>query len=475
MIEARGADAFFLWQESRARHMHTLKIVVVDPATALHELSFERVRAAAAIAMPHARAFRCRPVRVPLSAGHPAWLDAPQLDLDYHFRHEVLPPGAGEAALSALASEVASEPLDRSKPLWQLVFVEGLPHGHVAFVLKLHHAVADGAASARLVTWTSETEPRPTPLPPPVRTPNEPTPSLARLVGFTLRRDVARQHELPELVMRSIAAIRVGRRFKREGKPLQARPFSGPMTRFNRPLTARRAYTNVTLSLGVLQEVKSALGCTVNDVYLALVGGALHRYLAEHDELPGEALTAAIPVSVRNDTDDPAFGNATNSWFTTTGSNVADPLERLAVVAEGTRAARELFQAREPRLAVDWLDHWPWRRVYLAGFQAVAAAFLRRPSFNVIVSNVRGPAERLYIDGAEVVALRSMGPLAPQQGLNFTAWSYADDFAIGIHACREHVPDVAKLTESFGPELEVLRRAAADAHAGRGSSPRAGA
>lgn len=468
MIEARGADAFFLWQESRARHMHTLKIVVVDPGDALQEMTFERICEGAAAAMPHALAFRRRPVRVPLSAGHPAWLDAPQLDHSYHFRHVVLPPGAGEAELEALASEVASERLDPQKPLWQLVFVEGLPDGHVAFLLKLHHAVADGAASARLATQTFQATPEPTSPPPPVTTPNEPTPSLARLVAFTLRRDLARQHELPGLVRRSLAGLRVGRRFRREGKPLQARPFSGPMTRFNRPLTARRSYTNVTLSLGVLQEVKDALGCTVNDVYLTLAGGALRHYLAQHGELPTEALTAAIPVSVRNDTDDPAFGNATNSWFTPTGSDVADPVERLAVVTEGTRAARALFAAREPRLAIDWLEHWPWRRLYLATFQALAAAFVGRPSFNVIVSNVHGPREPLYTNGAKVVALRSMGPLAPQQGLNFTAWSYRDDFAIGIHACREHVPDIQVLTESFGPELEALRRAAETARKTRG-------
>ncbi|MDH3684818.1 MAG: wax ester/triacylglycerol synthase family O-acyltransferase [Myxococcales bacterium] len=474
MIEARGTDAFFLWQESRRRHMHTLKIVIVDPSTAHRELTFEGVRESAGIAMPHALAFRRRPVRVPLSAGHPAWLDAPQLDRGYHFRHAVLPEGAGEAELEALANEVVSEPLDPHKPLWQLVFVEGLPGGRVAFLLKLHHAVADGAASARLATQAFAATPDPTRLPPPVTTPNEPAPSLARLVAFTLGKDLARQHELPGLLRRSLAGIRVGRRFRREGKPLQARPFSGPMTRFNRPLTAQRGYTNLTLSLGELQEVKEALGCTVNDVYLTLVGGALRHYLEKHGELPAQALTAAIPVSVRNDTDDPAFGNATNSWFTSTGSDVADPVERLAVVSAGTRAARELFAAREPRLAVDWLEHWPWRRLYLATFQALAAAFVRRPSFNVIVSNVHGPRMPLYADGGKVVALRSMGPLAPQQGLNFTAWSYVDDFAIGIHACREHVPDIHVLTKSFGPELESLKRAAAEARKTPGS-PRVGA
>jgi WS/DGAT/MGAT family acyltransferase len=202
--------------------------------------------------------------------------------------------------------------------------------------------------------------------------------------------------------------------------------------------------------------VKGAFDCTLNDVYLALVGGALRRYLASRGELPAQALTAAVPVSVRPEADDPEFGNATSYWFATTGSDVADPVERLRAVARSTETARTLFEARDPHLPVEWLDHWALRRLYLDGVQTFVRALVGRPSYNVIVSNVRGPSHTLYSDGARVEALYSMGPLSLQQGLNFTAWSYRDDFAVGIHACRQHVPDLRALAAALPAELDVL-------------------
>lgn len=460
MEPMRGADAYFLHEESRARHMHTLKIVVVDPATAHEKLCFERVRTGAARAMPHLAAFRRRPVRMPFGLGSPIWLDAPQIDPDYHFRHEVLPLGADEGALDDLAGRIASEPLDESRPLWQLFFVEGLPEGHVAYLVKIHHAVADGAASAELVARSFQTTRDPIVLPPRSKQPNEPVPAKSRLLAAAVRRELARQLELPGLLRRSVRAVGTGLRWRHEHEDGPARPFAGPMTRFNRPITPERGFRHVTLSVRELKAVKNAFGGTLNDVYLALVGGAIHRYLASRQELPPVPATAAVPVSVRRDDEDPDFGNAIAQWFVSTASDCADPVERLRRVIESTRAARALFAERDARLAVDWLDYWPLRWVYLDGFQRLAAWLLRRPSFTVIVSNVRGPQQPLYSDGARVVALRSMGPLALQQGLNFTAWSYQDDFSVGLHACREHVPDLAALGCAMREELDALSRAA---------------
>jgi WS/DGAT/MGAT family acyltransferase len=460
MEPMRGADAYFLREESRARHMHTLKIVVVDPRGAHHELGFDRVRLGAGRAMPLVAAFRRRPLRMPFGIGDPVWLDAPRIDPDYHFRHEVLPSGAGEEALDELAGRIASEPLDESRPLWQLHFVEGLPDDRVAYIVKLHHAVADGMASAELVARAFQSTSDPVELPPPVTEPNEAVPDRWRLLAGTARRELARQRELASLLGRSARAIRTGVRWRREHRGGVARPFEGPMTRFNRPITPNRCYANVTLPLSDLKAVKTAFGGTLNDVYLALVGGAIHRYLRLRGELPDVPATAAVPASVRREDEDPTFGNAIAQWFVSTGSNLADPVERLRSVIENARVARELFAARDARLAVDWLDYWPLRWMYLGGFQRLAAAVLRRPSFTVIVSNVRGPRQPLYSDGAPVVALRSMGPLALQQGLNFTAWSYLDDFAVGLHACREHVPDLAVLADAMRDELELLTSAA---------------
>ncbi len=460
MLEMRGADAYFLWEESRARHMHTLKIIVVDPSTAHDPLSFARVRDGAARSMPALLAFRRRPVRAPFGFGHPFWLDAPQLDANYHIRHEVLPEGAGEDALDEFVGRVASEPLDETHPLWQLFFVEGLPGGRVAYVTKIHHAVADGLASAELLMRAFQTTAAPQAALPPYPEVNEALPSSALLLTRALQGELSRLLQLPSLLRRSLRASWRSLRWRLAGRPSPVRPFSGAQTRFNRPITPNRSYAHVTLALSRLQEVHQAFGCSVNDVYLAIVGGGLRRYLEARGELPAAALTAAVPVSVRSASEDPTFGNATNYWFASTGSDQADPAARLRAVAASTRAAREQFAAQDPRLTVDWFDHWTLRRVYLIGFQKLASLLLRRPSIHLIVSNVRGPQQPLFSDGARVIAMRSMGPLALQQGLNVTAWSYLDAFAIGVHACREHALDLRALTLAFRLELDALSEAA---------------
>jgi len=460
VIEMRGADAYFLWGESRARHMHTVKVVVVDPSTAHVPLTFERVCAGAPSAMALQPAFRRRPLRTPLGVGHPVWLDAPQLEVEHHFRHTRLPPGSGDEALDDLVGTLASEPLDETRPLWELTFVDGLAGGRVAYVVKIHHAAADGLASAELLARSFPTDPAAMLVPPKTTDPNEPVPSPGRLFAYAVRHDVARLRELPSLIQHSLRAIRVGRRWRNEGDASLVRPFASPMTRFNRPLLAERIYAHVTLPLEALRKIKSAFGCTINDVYLALTGGALRRYLEGHGELPDAPLSATIPASARSADDDPTFGNATIFWTATTGSDLADPVERLRAVAKSAHDARALSEARDDRRMIDWYDHWPLRRLYMTAMPSMATAMLHRPSFNVIVSNVRGPSQQLYSDGGRVVAMYSMGPLAAQQGLNFTAWSYLNDFRIGVHACREHVPDVRALADGFLPELAELTQAA---------------
>jgi WS/DGAT/MGAT family acyltransferase len=460
MLEMAGADAFFLYEETAVRHMHTMKIIEVDPSTARQPLTLERVREQAARVMPLQRAFRVRPVRVPYGLGHPFWVDAPDLDLDYHFQHRMLPAPGGPKEFDELVGEVASTPLDQARPLWRIFLVEGLAGGRIAYLVKIHHAVADGVASAELVTRSFQPAPDPYDPPAPPEQLNPPLPAARGLLGTALLRGLARQPQVPGLVRRSLQMIGVSRDWKRAGRPLPPAPFDCPMTRFNRPPTPNRVYAHVTLPLGALRAVKNAFGCTINDVYVALAGGALRRYLQSHGELPSRALTASVPVSIRRETDDPTFGNATGVWCVSTGSDIADPAERLRAVMTSANAARALFQAKDSQLAREWYEHWTLRRMYLMWFPAAATVFLRRPSMNVIISNVPGPRTPLYSDGARVVTIRSMAPLTRQQGLNITAWSYVDDFSIGIQACREHAPDIASLADAFLPELDALSAAA---------------
>jgi WS/DGAT/MGAT family acyltransferase len=462
MHEMAGADAFFLYEETPARHMHTMKIIEVDPSTSQQPLTMERVRQGAALVMPTRRAFRVRPVSIPFGLGHPFWADAPRLDRDYHFRHVLLEAPGGRDEFDALVSRVASTPLARDRPLWQLYFVEGLAGGRAAYMVKIHHAVADGIASAHLVASSFDTAADGRyDLASLTGAVNESVPRRRSLLAAALRREIGRQRDLPRLLARSLRMIRAGIARRRSGSPAPALPFTGPPTRFNRRPTPNRVYAHTTVSLRDLRTCRRAFGCSLNDVFVTLAGGALRRYLAARGELPHAPLTAAVPVSIRGDRDDPHFGNANFIWCVSTGSDTADPEERLRHVVRTTRAARDAFAASDRRLPLDWLEFWALRRMYLVWFPRLAGALLGRPSFNVILSNVPGPREPLYSDGARVTAIRSMGPLTRAQGLNITAWSYLDDFSIGIQACREHVPDVRVLADAFAPELDALVAAAA--------------
>jgi diacylglycerol O-acyltransferase / wax synthase len=234
------------------------------------------------------------------------------------------------------------------------------------------------------------------------------------------------------------------------------------MTRFNKPITPNRVYVDVTVPMRSLKEAKDALGGTLNDVYLTLCGGAVRRYLEARDELPDVSLTAASPVSLRTDEESAAYGNRISHWYVTLATNEADPVARLAAVSRSTQAARQ-WASSDRSLFSDWQDYYVLFRLLTRRLLALTEKAMRRPAFNAIVSNVRGPSP-LRFEGVPVVAVRSMGPIVPIECLNFTAWSYGDDLSIGLHACREHAPDLRSMAEHLRDELELLEKATAEAY-----------
>jgi WS/DGAT/MGAT family acyltransferase len=249
---------------------------------------------------------------------------------------------------------------------------------------------------------------------------------------------------------------------RKRGAPPVTPPLTGPMTRFNKPITPNRAYVDVTISLQTLRDAKDALGGTLNDVYLTLCGGAVRRYLEDHGELPGPSLIATSPVSLRTDEESGAYGNRISYWYVTLGTDEADPVTRLEAVMRSTQAARQ-WASSDRSLFSDWQDYYVLFRLLTRRLLALTERIMRRPAFNAIVSNVRGPA-RLTFQGAPVVAVRSMGPIVPPECLNFTAWSYGDDLSIGIHACREHAPDLRSMADHLRDELDLLEKATVGAY-----------
>jgi diacylglycerol O-acyltransferase len=464
MRRLSGADSMFIFTENAARHQHTLKIAVVDPTGADMPVTYDALREQICEALPLLEPFRWRLVRVPLDLGHPYWVETRDPDLDHHVRHVTVAAPGGARELAETISAIASVGLDRDRPLWQVWFVDGLADGCVAYVTKVHHALADGMASAGLLAEVFTDRADHTPMRDTAPAPAEPLPSRWRLLALGLADALRMLVQLPGLLLRTARGARRARRRVRGGATAGAKPFAGPHTRFDAPLTARRRLAYETFDLAELKIVGRAFDATVTDVMLAIAAGALRRYLDDHGELPAVPLTAAVPVSVRRPDEEQLWGNRVASWYVPLATDRADPVERLRAIVEGTRAARGELEAIDPELQHAWAEYWRLFRLVTFGVPRVVRPFIGRPSYNAIVSSVPGPPTPLFRHGARLVKMISMGPLVEGIGVNFTGWSYAGEMTVAVMTSGDPAPDVWELAAALRASLDELSAAAA-AHA----------
>jgi WS/DGAT/MGAT family acyltransferase len=446
----------FLYQESRTQHQHTLKILIIDPAGAHWPLDFQTYKQGFVHGIATVPVFHWKLVKSPLNLSHPFWFWQADLDLDYHIRRMRVPDPGGERELCEVISEIASTGLERDRPLWQTWWVEGLAGGRVAIVIKLHHALADGLSSAQILLDSCKASPEPQALPvlpPPF--PDE-RPSRALLTGLALGSQIRLLGRLPRFLGMVAQALWIGRRRKAQGRAGLTPPFQCRATRFNQRLTPQRWYASVTLPLSRMKRVKELLGGTLNDVYVAVCSGAIRSYLKSHDEMPGQSLTASLPVSIRGPHEKRTYGNRTSTWSISLATDVEDPIERYGAIVRSNRAARDEREAKDPEFYATLQEYWRLNNLFTNRLARWMHRMTGRPSYNLILSNVPGPRERLYVNGAEVVGLKSMGPLLHNMGLNLTGWSYQDQMDVGIVACREHIPDIWELAERLPEALQEL-------------------
>jgi WS/DGAT/MGAT family acyltransferase len=479
-----GIDAGFLYMETPTLHMHTLKISIVDPATVPGGYSFALVGEVLGERLHLLPPFRRRLLEVPGGLHHPLWVEDPDFDLAHHLhRAEIAAPG-GLREFGDLISDIASRQLDRHYPLWELWVVEGLEHGHIGFVAKIHHAAADGVAAAAMLAnvlqaeadpggrpedeadpgGRPEDEADPRPIAPPSQ-PWRPEPiptGTERLVDAArdLLRNIA---SLPGLLRRTAAGLAAVLRRQRSGALSPPLPFSTPRTSFNRALTPNRWFAMAALPLEEVKAVRRALDVTMNDVVLALCAGALRRYLDERGELPERPLLAGVPVSTgRVDDEQRLVGNRVSNLFTSLRTDIADPVERLRAIHDVTQAAKEVQNALGAEMLVEWSEVTPprifsaWMRLY----SRLKLADRHRPPINLVISNVPGPRQPLHIAGGRLLDIYSMGPILEGIGLNITVWSYVDRLGFGLVACRETMPDLWDLADHLHDALAELRKAA---------------
>jgi WS/DGAT/MGAT family acyltransferase len=463
-----GLDAGFLYMETPTLHMHTLKIAVIDPSDMPGGYSFARVKEELALRLHLLPAFRRRLVPVPFDLHHPLWIEDPDFDLDWHVRRIAAPAPGGDREFCELISDIASHQLDRTKPLWECWVVEGLEGGHVGFVSKIHHSVADGVAAAEMLANVFTADPNETAPPPPDKPWRpEAMPSKLTLLWGALVALFQGLLTLPRLLGRTATGVREVSRVRKEhteAGTAPPTPFSTPNTRFNGSLTPHRWFVATTLSLDDVKEVRKAFGATVNDVVLATCAGALRRYLIDHGELPDKPLVAGVPVGIpTGDGERRLSGNSVSNMFTSLRTDIEDPAARLLAIHDVTKAAKEVHQALGAEMLADWSELTPprpfawWMRFY----SRRKLADRHRPPINVVISNVPGPPVPFYIAGAKLVELYSVGPVLEGIGLNITVWSYIDKLEFSMVACREAMPDLWDLASALHDSLADLKKAAA--------------
>lgn len=471
MERLTGLDAAFLYLESPSFHMHVSMCAIVDPSTMPGGYSFAAFKNLVRARLPQLAPFRRRLVQVPFRLHHPVWVDCPDFDLDYHVRRVAVPSPGGEAELMELVSDITSRQLDRSRPLWEVWIIEGLEGGRVAVVAKVHHSAVDGVSGAEIMVHLFDLSPLALPNArssstalPPTAPANELVPSDAEMVALALRDRWKNPRRLADTARRTVrGALDVARRHQAPDAVGMPAPFTAPRVSFNASITPHRACRFATVQLEDVKTVKKRFGTTVNDVVLCLCAGALRRYLASRAELPEKPLVAAVPISVRGDASVPEGGaNKVSAMFVQLATQLESPVDRLRAIAVGTRGAKEDHKAIGADKLQVWAEHAAPAIFALAArlYTGMKFADRHRPILNLVISNVPGPRFPLYFAGAELVGAYPLGPVMEGAGLNITAMSYRDEIQFGLHACRETVPDLARLPGWFDESMAELLEAA---------------
>jgi len=457
-----GLDAAFLYLESDRAPMHVGGLLVVSGTTPEGPLDFTRYRTMMSERMHLATVFRRRLVELPLNLGHPYWIEDPDFELDNHLLNVILDDPGGWPELLELSAQFFSTRLARSRPLWEVLFVsncrlEGYPDDCVAVLSKVHHAAIDGVSGAEIqgAILDPTAAPRKLPTPPPWQP--ERVPSTAELLARTYGKAVTKTVGIAKMLGRTVAGT-VSVAGALSGSKLPPMLFSAPKTVLNHPVTSRRSFGMAILPLERIKKLKNRAGATVNDVVLAVCSGALRRYLMSREDLPEKPLVAMAPISTRRPDQKDTLGNQITGMLVSLATDLPEPQARLARIMESARGSKTYSRAAK---VTDLLEVIPSETAALASrlYCSTKIADKHNPFFNCIITNVPGPQQPLYLSGAEVLANIGMAPIFDGIGLILVVLSYNGQLSISATSCASIVPDVAGLTDLFGPALTELEEA----------------
>lgn len=469
MEQVNGQDAVFLYREQARAPLHSSTLQIFDQSSAPGgKVGFKQILAHVESRLGQFPRARQKVAFVPLNLDHPYWVEDPEFDIEFHVRHIALPEPGDWRQLCIQVARLHARPLDIGRPLWEMYVigglskVDGLPEGSFAILTKIHNAAMgearrhkdvmrpindailddspDVAAPIENARWAPERQPLP-----------------AELAMRAWINNLVQPFKIARVLSEAAPVSRLG-------TALRARSLGGaPKTRFNRSITPHRVMEGVAFDLKTLSEVKDVVtGATVNDVVIALIGGALRKYLSSKSEVPGETMLAVAPVTVEQRNGKTAVVDMRVPLST----HIDDALERLEAVRDAIQASGTADRAVRAQLMTDFNEYAPATTAALASrlYSNMGADLLNwiTPPFNATITNVPGPQTPLYLVGARMVAKHGMGALTDGTGLNFTALSYCGELTITLTTCRAMVKDPDYFAICMEESYADLVRASAD-------------
>ncbi|MCF8999387.1 WS/DGAT/MGAT family O-acyltransferase [Acinetobacter nectaris] len=375
------------------------------------------------------------------------WDKDSEFDLDHHFRHISLPHPGRVRELLVHISQEHSALLDRAKPLWTCTLIEGIEGNRFALYFKIHHALVDGVGSMRLMEKSFAKNPNTHYITPPwsIETTSNKIKKNKFKAAFNTVKNIKEQiSTTPQVVYQELKqAMLHDRRFD----PNYVTSFQAPKSILNQRISASRRFAAQSFELARIREISKRLDVTLNDTILAICSGALRQYLLNLNQLPDKPLVAMVPASIR--TDDSALSNRITMILANLATHTPDHLERLYTISNSVRTAKMRFK----RMTQNQILSYSAFVYAAAGLNIISGIMPKKQAFNIVISNVPGPKETLYWNGAPLEAIYPASVIFDGQALNITLTSYLDKLEVGIVACRKTVPRVQTLLSFLEDEI----------------------
>jgi len=466
MQQLSAQDAQFLYIQTANNLTHVMGVNIYDPSTAPGgKVRFKDIIAHMESRLHTSPVFKRKLYRLPFDIDHPYWVEDEHFDLEAHISHCRLPEPADWRQFCIQTARLHSKPMDMNRPLWDMTVIEGLDRiagfskGSYAIATRLHHATIDGASAAHVFVAMSDKNVKGTPA---VEMPDinwdlgdVPTPAdiMSRAVNSNISSPVKLANAFLKLAPALMSAAQ---------KNMSGDEKSGateiPDTRFNAAVSPHKMFDAITFPLSDFKDIrKKVAGATINDVVLATCGGALRKYLTKHKELSKNSLIGWVPINARSRSgEDQTPGNNISAMTVKIGSNIADPMKRLEAVCDVTRKSKAAKSGLSARLMTDLSQHIPGAT--MAGVARIMTSERFAPKMsNLFISNIPGPQQTLYMNGAKLTHQYALAPLSNGMGLFIVTPSYNGKMSFNIISDRKIMPDIVFFRECIQKAFEELR------------------